>query len=70
MDTYDRYNFILEYIRLLGRILGLPIPTVGLINGHAVAGGCMFAFAQDWRICRAEEGKVKFALNEIEIGTL
>ena len=37
------------------------------MNGHAIAGGCMLAFAHDWRGSRAEEGKARYALNEIEI---
>jgi hypothetical protein len=60
-------NFILEFIRLLGRLLGFCLPTISLVNGHAIAGGCMLAFAHDWRIGRSEVGKSNFALNEIEI---
>ena len=43
------------------------MPTVAMLNGHAIAGGCMLAFAHDWRISRSEKDKVRMALNEIEI---
>lgn len=68
MNIYDRNNFVLEFIRLLGRFLRLSIPSIALVNGHAVAGGCMLMFAHDWRISRAEPKKAFCSLPEIEIG--
>lgn len=68
MNIFDRNNFVLEFIRLLGRLLRYPVPTIALVNGHAVAGGCMFMFAHDWRIARAEPKKAHCSLPEIEIG--
>jgi len=65
---YDRSNFVLAFIRLLGRILTLCVPTIALVNGHAIAGGCMLMFTHDWRYGRAEPEKSKISLNEIEIG--
>ena len=39
--------FVLEFIRLLGRIAVLPFPTIALVKGAAIAGGCMLSFAHD-----------------------
>lgn len=53
-NQYDRSNFILEFTRLLGRMLSFCVPTIAIVSGHAIAGGCMFIFAQDFRFARAE----------------
>lgn len=62
----DVANFILEFIRLLGRLLAFPVPTIALVNGYAVAGGCMFAFAHDYRIMRNDFGYLE--LSESKLG--
>jgi enoyl-CoA hydratase len=67
LSTYDHSNFILEFIRLLGRMLRLNVPSIAMLNGHAIAGGCMLALSCDWRTSRSEPEKVKMALTEIEI---
>lgn len=58
--------FFLPYMRMLARVLTFRIPTVAAINGHAFAGGCMFAFAHDYRVMRADRGWI--AMNEIDVG--
>lgn len=62
----DVANFVLEFIRLLGRLLAFPVPTIALVNGYAVAGGCMFAFAHDYRIMRNDFGYLE--LSESKLG--
>jgi enoyl-CoA hydratase/carnithine racemase len=47
------------------RVLTFPIPTVAAINGHAFAGGCMFAMVHDYRVMCAERGYI--CMNEIEM---
>lgn len=69
LNNFDKTNFILEFIRLLGRFLSLSVPSIALVNGHAVAGGCMLMFAHDWRFARAEVGKALISMPEIEIGS-
>ena len=32
----------------MGRITALSVPTIAMVSGAAVAGGCMFAFAHDY----------------------
>jgi len=42
-------------------------PTVALVNGHAIAGGCILAQACDWRLGIASE-RARMGLNELAIG--
>lgn len=52
--------------RLLGRLYGLPIPVVGAINGHAVAGAFILALASDYRI--GARGDARLGLTEARVG--
>lgn len=47
LEVEDQGYTTLEFIGLLGRISILPFPTICLVKGGAVAGGCMFVFAHD-----------------------
>lgn len=47
---------------------GLSAPTVALINGHALGGGCEMALACDFRIM--VRGKAKIGLPEVSRGLL
>jgi enoyl-CoA hydratase/carnithine racemase len=62
----DVNNFLLEFQRLIGRVLCFPVPTIAAINGHAFAGGCMLAFAHDFRIMRKGVGFL--CMNEVDLG--
>lgn len=44
-----------------------PAPVVGLIEGHAIAGGCVLAQCCDWRVSGADE-KARLGLNEVALG--
>jgi enoyl-CoA hydratase/carnithine racemase len=66
LNQHETYNFIGELIRLFGRLLAFSLPTIALINGHAIAGGCMLAFAHDYRIMNTDIGRI--CLNEVELG--
>ena len=62
----DRDVFGDEFMKLMGRIITLPVPTVAAINGHTFGAGLMCALCHDVRIMREDRG---FACaNEVEIG--
>jgi enoyl-CoA hydratase len=46
-----------------------PRPTVALVNGHAIAGGCLLALCCDWRVA-VDDPKSKIGLNEVALGVL
>lgn len=52
--------------RLFSRILGLELPTVAAVNGHAFAGGAMLALAHDLAVMRFDRGY--WCLPEVDLG--
>jgi enoyl-CoA hydratase/carnithine racemase len=58
-------EYFYAYQRLLVKLLTFPIPTVACLNGHAFAGGCMFAMAHDFRVMRSDRGYI--CMNEVDI---
>jgi len=44
-----------------------PGPVVAFVNGHAIAGGCIFTLCADHRVC-APNPAVKIGLNEVALG--
>jgi len=50
------WNMVSDYVKLLGRLQIFPCPTIAAIEGHAFAGGCMFAMAHDYRIMGTGKG--------------
>jgi Delta3-Delta2-enoyl-CoA isomerase len=51
------------YYPLLQKFLGLEMPTIALLNGHAYAGGMVLALAHDFRIMRVDRGFM--CMNEV-----
>jgi enoyl-CoA hydratase len=52
--------------RLLGKLYACPIPVIGAINGHDVAGAFIVALATDYRVGPA--GSAQFGLTEARVG--
>jgi enoyl-CoA hydratase/carnithine racemase len=63
-DEFER--FLLKFTDLYHYIFLYPKPTIAVINGHAIAGGCMLATACDHRLMVS--GRAKISLNEISFG--
>ena len=61
----EAQEFINSFYRLLARFLVLPIPTIAAVNGHAFAGGCLLAMAQDYRVMNINRGFI--CMNEIDM---
>ena len=59
MATSNRNNEVINYIA------DFPKPTIGVLNGYTLGGGCELALACDLRI--AEEG-IQLGLPEIKLG--
>jgi enoyl-CoA hydratase/carnithine racemase len=53
-------------MKIMGRLLLLPVPTVAAVNGHAFAAGAFLALACDYRIMRADRGWI--CISEVDAG--
>ena len=62
----DRKVFASEFMKLMSRIITLPIPSIAAINGHAFGAGLMLALCHDERIMREDRGYA--CANEMQIG--
>ncbi len=52
---------------LVDELFGYPAPTVALVNGHAIAGGCILALCCDHRVA-ASDPRIRIGLNETALG--
>lgn len=51
-------QFLPALSRMLLDLFSLPKPVVVAVNGHAIAGGCLFALAGDYRLMAAGNGRI------------
>ena len=47
-------------------LYSLPVPTIAVVTGHAIAGGCVLSLACDYRYIA--HGRKLIGLNEIQLG--
>lgn len=66
MDAAALTEQLNRFAKVALKLYGLPIPTIALITGHAIAGGFIMASACDYRI--GINGPYKYQLSEIAIG--
>jgi enoyl-CoA hydratase len=69
LDEAGMRRFLALLETTLCAIYQHPRPTVALINGHAIAGGCLLGLCCDWRVA-VDEPKSKIGLNEVALGVL
>lgn len=64
-DEMRRFLELLE--RCMTALYLYPGPTVALVNGHAIAGGCVLTLACDHRVM-VDDPKLRIGLNEVALG--
>jgi enoyl-CoA hydratase len=64
LDGMDGLEVTTRGSRACDRIASLPVPTIAILNGHAVGGGIDLCLACDWRIA-AQGSKLRFIHNEL-----
>jgi enoyl-CoA hydratase/carnithine racemase len=62
----DRTVFGDEFMKLMSRLITLPIPSIAAINGHGFGAGMMVALCHDIRIMREDRGFI--CANEMQLG--
>lgn len=62
----DQRAMIDELNRMVARVYACPLPVVGAINGHAIAGGMVFALLCDYRV--GARGPFQIGLTEARVG--
>ena len=62
----DRARFGASMMKIMARLLLLPVPTVAAVNGHAFAAGAFLALACDYRIMREDRGWI--CVSEVDVG--
>ena len=55
-DIADPMAMVADLQRMWARMMSLPVPTIAALNGHAFAGGGMFALAHDHVLMREDRG--------------
>jgi enoyl-CoA hydratase/carnithine racemase len=67
LDTRGMESYLRLLETLMSTLFAYPAPTVALVNGHAIAGGCVLALACDHRIA-TNNPKTRIGLNEVALG--
>jgi enoyl-CoA hydratase len=67
LDAAGMDAFLRTLEALISALYAYPGPTVALVNGHAIAGGCVLTLCCDHRVARADEA-LRIGLNEVALG--
>lgn len=67
LDPEGMERFLRLLVDLSADLFNYPGPTVALVNGHAIAGGCVLALCCDWRVGAASP-RARIGLNEVALG--
>ncbi len=67
LDEAGMRAFLVKLDRMVEALYTYPGPTVALVEGHAIAGGCVLALACDHRVVEAGE-RARIGLNEVALG--
>src|SRR5215475_5138111 len=67
LDGYGMRRFLALLDDLVLDLYTHPAPTVALVNGHAIAGGCVIALCCDQRIAQRNP-RTRIGLNEVALG--
>jgi enoyl-CoA hydratase len=65
-DQGDQRRMVNALNHAFYRVYACPLPVVGAINGHAIAGGLVLALCCDWRI--ASKAPFLAGLTEVRVG--
>lgn len=66
-DAVELERMLARLDRVCRRLFEHPAPTVALVNGHAIAGGCILALCCDYRVALDAPG-LRIGLNEVALG--
>jgi enoyl-CoA hydratase/carnithine racemase len=67
LDAEGAAAFLGLLERCMSVLYQYPGPTVALVNGHAIAGGCVLTLACDLRVA-TEDARARIGLNEVALG--
>ena len=67
LDDRGMEAFLRLLERLMSTLFSYPAPVVGLINGHAIAGGCILTLCCDHRVA-GRTSAARIGLNELALG--
>ena len=67
LDAEGAGAFLELLERCMSALYQYPGPTVALVNGHAIAGGCVLTLACDVRVA-TDDARARIGLNEVALG--
>lgn len=69
LDAAEMEAFLRKLDQVTRTLLHWPRPTVAVLDGHAIAGGCVLAMACDHRVAQ-DNPKLRIGLTEVAVGVL